>query len=354
MVRSIDTNSDHIISEKEWREWKSSQDAKLKDKSRVPAAGEDGTPSYLKFGDLANGIARAHRFALSGGNHDPASIKAQQAADSLKGGLDKLIEDIKRAEARNASRERVEEMKRELGAKMAHAENLFKKAGERYDLGEYRKMAGTENAMRAQVVGEHGGGAKRTMSAKGNGKATLFTPPAGWQAQTTGNRFNSSAFVQAMVVDEGLVQLGDQVNQNVNRGKELMMLFFYFAKMAESGDMGAMYQFMKFITFIISKDKSKQQIEMGKKLIELQDLSRQWTDKLLQLQTNANDPNASNELMKTMTIVKSETDSIATSQKLISQMMEEFVQVVETLTNTTAAVFKGWKTTSSTISNMGR
>jgi len=39
--------------------------------------------------------------------------------------------------------------------------------------------------------------------------------------------------------------------------------------------------------------------------------------------------------MKVMTEVKSETDAIATSQKLIAQMMEEFAQIVETLTNTT-------------------
>jgi pyruvate formate-lyase activating enzyme-like uncharacterized protein len=114
-----------------------------------------------------------------------------------------------------------------------------------------------------------------------------------------------------------------------------MMLFFYYARMAESGDMGAVYQFMKFITYIISKDKAKQQIEMGKKLIELQELSRRWTNKLLNLESNSTDSSASGELMKTMTIVKSETDAIATSQKLISQMMEEFAQVVETLTNTT-------------------
>ena len=91
---------------------------------------------------------------------------------------------------------------------------------------------------------------------------------------------------------------------------------------------------------LVSKDKAKQQIEMGKKLIALQDLSRQWTNKLMNVSSDASDPNASNELMKTMTLVKSETDAIATSQKLISQMMEEFAQVTETLTNTTKSALE--------------
>lgn len=171
-------------------------------------------------------------------------------------------------------------------------------------------------------------------------KASTFSAPANWGAVVVEPTFDSSAYLQSMQVEDNIMSSWDQVNQNTSRGKQLMLLFFYFARMAESGDMGAMYQFMKFITYIISKDKAKQQIEMGKKLIELQDLSRQWTDKLMQLQTSASDPNSSNELMKMMTIVKSKTDEIASSQKLISQMMEEFAQIVETLTNTTKAALE--------------
>ena len=165
--------------------------------------------------------------------------------------------------------------------------------------------------------------------------------PPGWGGDSSGGaQFNSNAYAQTLAMEDSTMRAFEDIGKNSNRGKQLMMLFFYFAKMAESGDMGAMYQFMKFITYIVSKDKSKQQIEMGKKLIQLQDLSRQWTNKLLNLQTDSNDPNSSNELMKTMTIVKSETDSIATSQKLISQMMEEFAQVVETLTGVTKAALE--------------
>ncbi len=173
-------------------------------------------------------------------------------------------------------------------------------------------------------------------------RAMGFSPPATWGAADPfgGKAFTTDAYMQSSMMEDSIMSSFDSVLQNQNKGKQLMMLFFYFARMAESGDLGAMYQFMKFLTYIISKDKAKQQIDMGKKLIELQDLSRKWTDKLLGTETNANDPNSSNEFMKTMTQVKSETDAIATSQKLISQMMEEFSQIVETLTNTTKSALE--------------
>lgn len=187
-----------------------------------------------------------------------------------------------------------------------------------------------------------GGGQAGTAQtgAKAMGTQPGFTPPANWGAQTAYPQFSTSAYMQSTAMEDSILSSFDSVLKNQNKGKQLMMLFFYFARMAESGDLGAMYQFMKFLTYIISKDKAKQQIDMGKKLIELQDLSRKWTDKLLGMQTNSTDPNSSNDFMKVMTQVKSETDAIATSQKLISQMMEEFSQIVETLTNTTKAALE--------------
>jgi len=182
-----------------------------------------------------------------------------------------------------------------------------------------------------------GGGAGSGASAQtvGGGGASSYLPGTWGSSGFDGKAFSTSAYENSMMAADSALNSFDSVLQNQNKGKQLMMLFFYFARMAESGDLGAMYQFMKFLTYIISKDKSKQQIDMGKKLIELQDLSRQWTDKLLNMQTNSADPEASNNFMKMMTQVKSETDAIATSQKLISQMMEEFAQIVETLTNAT-------------------
>jgi hypothetical protein len=202
---------------------------------------------------------------------------------------------------------------------------------------------GTSSAtfeMKASTTGGTGGAG--TQPGAQGAKAMGFTPPATWGADPFGGTkgFTTDAYMKSTMMEDNILNSFDSVLQNQNKGKQMMMLFFYFARMAESGDLGAMYQFMKFITYIITKDKAKQQIDMGKKLIELQDLSRQWTDKLLNTQTNSTDPNASNEFMKTMTQVKSETDAIATSQKLISQMMEEFSQIVETLTNTTKSALE--------------
>lgn len=202
---------------------------------------------------------------------------------------------------------------------------------------------GTSSAtfeMKASTTG--GAGGTGTQPGSTGPRAMGFTPPATWGGADMfgGKAFTTDAYMQSSMMEDSILNSFDSVLKNQNKGKQLMMLFFYFARMAESGDLGAMYQFMKFITYIISKDKAKQQIDMGKKLIELQDLSRQWTDKLLNMQSNSTDPNASNEFMKVMTQVKSETDAIATSQKLISQMMEEFSQIVETLTNTTKSALE--------------
>ncbi len=125
----------------------------------------------------------------------------------------------------------------------------------------------------------------------------------------------------------------DDVVENKKKGDELIRLFYYYARLAASGDMGAIYQFLKFITYIISKDKAKQTIELGKKLIVMQEWSRTWTNKLLDVETDPNNASSSSELMKTMTLVKSETDAIASSMKLLSQTMESFSTDIETMTN---------------------
>ncbi len=181
-----------------------------------------------------------------------------------------------------------------------------------------------------------------------------FTPPTGWGTDPMGSTkaFSTDAFMQSAMLEESALSSFDSVLKNQSTGKQLMMLFFYFARMAESGDLGAMYQFMKFLTYIVSKDKAKQQIDMGKKLIELQDLSRQWTDKLLGTSTDASDANSSANFTKVMTQVQAETNSIATSQKLISQMMEEFAQVVETLTNVTKSALEANGRVQRTVSSM--
>ncbi|MFH0800465.1 MAG: hypothetical protein V2A66_09845 [Pseudomonadota bacterium] len=347
-VRSaqIDTSGDGRIDDQEWNKWYT------KLTNRDPAAivnitDDQGRVIYTaKLQDLISSMNGQTQLSDSAGVVDLYA----KAAATLNGEMSSLLAKIKDAQKNGVAEAEVEKMQEQLRGMIDNANKLFTKAGNKslFDLTEFNKAAAMEEGSGAKastINTQSGGEGSQASGAKaqttgGGGSAATF-PPAGWAAQTAGGQqFNSSAYLQSLNVQDNVMNSWDAINQDTNKGKQLMQLFFYFAKMAESGDMGSMYQFMKFITYIISKDKAKQQIEMGQKLIQLQDLSRSWTNKLMGMSSNANDPNASNELMKTMTIVKSETDSIATSQKLISQMMEEFAQVVETLTNTTKAALE--------------
>ena len=158
----------------------------------------------------------------------------------------------------------------------------------------------------------------------------------GWGSQTmNGPKFSSAAYAQSLFMENNISKTWDGINKSQNRGQELMQLLFYYMRMAMSGDLTAMYNMMKAVLYIISKDKALQQVDMAKKLITLQDESRRATDKLLNFNADQKDPNSQMQFTKMLQQVKSESDSIATSQKLVSQMMEEMAQIVETLTNVT-------------------
>jgi hypothetical protein len=150
-----------------------------------------------------------------------------------------------------------------------------------------------------------------------------------------GPKFSSTAYANSLYMEDSIMSSWDNISSSQNRGKELMQLLFYYMRMAMSGDLTAMYNMMKAVLYIISKDKALQQVNMANKLIELQDASRKATDKLLNFNSDQNDPNSQMEFTKLLQSVKSDSDSIATSQKLIAQMMEEMAQIVETLTNVT-------------------
>jgi len=151
-----------------------------------------------------------------------------------------------------------------------------------------------------------------------------------------GSRFNIDNYLNSIYMDQMALEGWDTVGKNQANQKKMMMLFFYFAKMAMSGDLGAMYRFMQFITYIISKDKALQNINMASKLIEMENSSRAALQELLDAPTpDGSDQSASYEFTKIMERTKAHQSSIATSQKLIAQMMEEMAQVVETLTGAT-------------------
>ena len=337
-------------------EWQSIKDeGKVKSGEQVVVKGQDGK-SYRLDHDKMEAMFKANpnsAYSATADVEEPGSLSSDQKAraEALPKEMEQLLQKLKEAETQKDSK-LVEQLKAQVAAKLKEINQLRQK-GASFDAAAMKTFAkaaekGGDSNFKAQATSTtttgSGSGAASAGSAKaqssGTSAGTTYLP-SNWSAQTaSGTGFSTDAYLQSMQVTDNVMSSWDQVNTNTNRGKQLMQLFFYFAKMAESGDMNAMYQFMKFITYIVSKDKAKQQIEMGKKLIALQDLSRQWTNKLMNVSSDASDPNASNELMKTMTLVKSETDAIATSQKLISQMMEEFAQVTETLTNTTKSALE--------------
>jgi len=321
-IKRIDTNKDGRVSRKEYEEF---WNIGSKKKSTADLINEDS-----KF----KGVKTAEpKFAMS------EMADAKPPKDPSTTALDSLIKQLE-AEKDDANREMI---KAEIKKQIAEMESNGKQVPH-YAMKYAGGKGKSASAFKAQTLGGKAlpnemnpASAKSKMLEMDAPKAEYFSPPESWgNFPEDGKPLSASALLQNTLVQEEYIgNAWDQINRNTKKGKDLMRLFFYYARLAESGDMGAVYQFMKFITYIISKDKAKQQIEMGKKLIQLQELSRKWTNKLLSVQSDSTDSSASSELMKTMTIVKSETDAIATSQKLISQMMEEFSQVVETLTNTT-------------------
>lgn len=189
----------------------------------------------------------------------------------------------------------------------------------------------------------------KSPSSPGSGKAQYSSSPAPQAAAAQqpqypgagkaagapgGNVFDLNKVLQSSMFQTMNLNSMDTLGKSQMDQKKMMMLFMYFAMMAMSGDIGAMTAFMQFITTIITKDKAMQNVNMANKLIELEDASRKATNELLE--TPSYDPNNQQvgaDFSKTMEKVKADQGSIATSQKLIAQMMEEFAQVSEFLNN---------------------
>ncbi|PIR20330.1 MAG: hypothetical protein COV45_07205 [Deltaproteobacteria bacterium CG11_big_fil_rev_8_21_14_0_20_47_16] len=185
------------------------------------------------------------------------------------------------------------------------------------------------------------GSGKASMSSGGAAAQPTYPTPA-QQGKASGsskglpntNNFDFNAWMQSNMLGDAKMSAMDQMGKSQMQQKKMMMLFMYFAMMAMSGDIGAMAGFMQFITTIIQKDKAMQSVNMANKLIELQDASRKATDELLNTPSyDKNNGQVAADFSKVMEKVKADQGSIATSQKLIAQMMEEFAQVSEFLNN---------------------
>ncbi|MBI4124322.1 MAG: hypothetical protein HY466_00130 [Deltaproteobacteria bacterium] len=185
-------------------------------------------------------------------------------------------------------------------------------------------------------AGANGQGGARGAGLPGGGGYGGYGDPmfAGFQPPTS-SAYGAALYMDG-VISEGLGQLG----QSRREGQKMMMLFFYFARMAESGDPFAMYNFIKFITFIIAKDKARQNIHIGSKLIQLQDMSRKATETLMATPTD--DPNKTEEFTKALHQAKSQEATISTSQKLLADMLQEYAGVTEGLINSTKNLQEFW------------
>lgn len=192
-------------------------------------------------------------------------------------------------------------------------------------------------------IGDAFGGGKSAKGGKGAGGGDSGGAKAGYwpNGGSTWNNglgtfggFNMDSYLNSVYMDQAILEGMDSVNKNKMEQQKMMMLFFYFARMAASGDLTAMYRFMQFVNWIVSKDKALQNIHLASKLIEYENQSKMALQELLN--TKPPDGKSMEEQMKFTQILEStraQQSSMATAQKLLAQMMEEMSQVVEMLTN---------------------
>lgn len=330
-----------------------------------------------KIADLKNSNNRFHKAFMDAAMH-PKNLSTKglgELSDAAKKAhleLSQLKEEItKLKEQLNKNPEMAKEKKTEINAKLQVLQNKFKsiaknqranlralvlhnkKKGLTADMFKLanakvpKNLSQPGDATKAQVTAKSSsnpkaqqaqqqGGANKSMAgAKATKAGGLGNFGPGWGANTmTGPKFSSAAYAQSLMMENNIMDAWDGITNNQNRGQKLMQLLHYYMQMAMSGDLSAMYNMMKAVLYIISKDKALQQIHMANQLIKLQDDSRKATDQLLNFQQSSEDP-GNTEFTKMLQQTKAQTDSIATSQKLIAQMMEEMAQIVETLTNVT-------------------
>ncbi|MBI2343196.1 MAG: hypothetical protein HYV02_02485 [Deltaproteobacteria bacterium] len=175
-------------------------------------------------------------------------------------------------------------------------------------------------------------------ASKGAGSYGAFGEPAGGGTGIT-TPYDMNSLLAGNLMQENVLNGLDETFQSQNESKKMMLLFFMLSRMAMSGDIGAMYQFLRFISHIINKDKAMQNVQLARKLIELQDVSRKLTQILVDTPAHdPDDPGVQAEYMKLQQKTQAEQGVIATSQKLIAQMLEEFTQVSEMMTGMTKSL----------------
>lgn len=201
--------------------------------------------------------------------------------------------------------------------------------------------AGAAKSGKATSVGDDGdapaptgGGSKPAPGGapKAGHGGGMFGQPSGGAPFAT-NPVDFGAFARSAHFEQMRLEGMDEMLKNQAQGQKMMMLFFYLSRMAMSGDLGAMYMFISFLTTIITKDKAMQNIQVGRKLLEMQNDSRELTQALVE--TDNFDPDnreVEANYAKKQAQIQGELGQIATSQKLLGTVLEEFTQVSEMMT----------------------
>lgn len=195
------------------------------------------------------------------------------------------------------------------------------------DKGLGKGKAGTASVTINSGLPMYATGAGGASGAPGGGLFGMTPQPTGYPP------FDPAAFYQSGLLQQYNAEGMDAIMAQQSKAQKMMMLFFYFAQQAMTGDIGAMYQFVRFITALITKDKAHQNVAMAEKLIQLQDASRKATDIMLKEDAyDPENPEVAANFSKVMERSKADQGEIAVSQKLIAQMLEEFSQVSEAMT----------------------
>jgi len=185
------------------------------------------------------------------------------------------------------------------------------------------------------------GGTPSTGGSGGTGKATSFgdIPKAG-NFGGDASSLDPMSMMKASIADDNLLSLVDMSGEAKKR-QQMMLLFFHYARMAMSGDLYAMYQFMRFLSYVIGRDKALQNVAIGTKLIELQEVSRRAQEALTGLKVGE-DSQSQADFQAKLQQIRGEENMVATSQKLLTQMMEEYTGIKSSLDDVTKSMLDSW------------
>ena len=261
-----------------------------------------------------------------------AMEKALAQTDAVLTALaNRAKEAVKLAEDKASKGSALETAKTELEAQIQTAEQILPEPAKPASAGgKAAKPLAPGNKPGAQPKAATAGGAGGTGTGTGTGP---FGQPRAAGAFDGFPSVDPTQIMMSQYMQDQQLSGLDAAGKQQAQAQRMMMMFFYLAQQAMSGDMDAMYQFMRFIGTIVNQDKAMQNVQLGKKMIELQTKSRELTQKLVEQPSyDENNREVETEYMKLQQTTQADQGVLATSQKLIGQMLEEFGQVSEMMT----------------------